>query len=150
MADSLKARFAKLPAHAREAWVVAQPAQILAEMARDEWWWCGRPEQTPPPGDWNVCLVMSGRGFGKSRMASEWLVQRCLDYPFDRSGFPTEWLVIAAKRADALDINIDGASGIRRVLDRRGIAYTYKQNPKPIITLTRDRQRIHFQGADTP
>lgn len=128
---------------------MAQDAQTLDEMARDEWWWTSRPEQTPPPGDWNVCLVMSGRGFGKSRLASEWLVQRCLDYPADRSGFPTEWLVIAAKRSDALDINMDGASGIRRVLDRREIRYKVKLNPKPVIILTDSGVKIHFQGADT-
>ena len=149
MGLSLKKRFALLPADKRRAWVSAQDAQTLAEMARDEWWWTSRPEQTPPPGDWNVCLVLSGRGFGKSRLASEWLIQRCLDFPTDRSGFPTEWLVIAAKRSDALDINMDGASGIRRVLDRREIRYKVKLNPKPVIILTDTDVKIHFQGADS-
>lgn len=129
---------------------MGQNEQTLAEMARDEWWWTGRPEQNPPDGPWSVCLVLSGRGFGKSRLASEWLVQRTQDFPADRSGFPTEWLVIAAKRSDALDINIEGASGIRRVLDRRGIAYHYKQHPKPVIILKDTDVKIHFQGADSP
>lgn len=150
MGLSLKKRFSQLPADKRRTWVLAQDAQTQVEMARDEWWWIGRPEQTPPGGDWNVCLVMSGRGFGKSRMASEWLVQRCLDFPTDRSGFPTEWLVIAAKRDDALKINMDGASGIRRVLDRREIKYKVKLNPSPMIILTETDVRLHFQGADKP
>lgn len=149
MGLSLKKRFSQLSPHKRRLWVQAQDAQTLAEMARDEWWWTGRPDQMPPPGDWNVCLVMTGRGYGKSRMASEWLVQRCLDYPADRSGFPTEWLVIAAKRSDALDINMEGASGIRRVLDRREIRYKIKLNPKPVIILIDSGVKIHFQGADS-
>jgi phage terminase large subunit-like protein len=102
------------------------------------------------PRQWNICLVASGRGWGKSRTASEWLVQRCLDFPADRSGFPTEWLVIAAKRDDALKINMDGASGIRRVLARREIPFQVKLSPSPMIVLSDSGVRIHFQGADKP
>lgn len=150
MGLSLKERFAHLPQAMRERYVMAQSLQMKQEMVRDEWWWTGRPEQTPPAGPWSVCLVLSGRGFGKSRLASEWLVQRTQDYPVDRSGFPTEWLVIAAKRSDALDINMDGASGIKRVLDRRGIRYKVKLSPKPVIVLLDTDVKIHFQGADSP
>lgn len=150
MGFSQKERFAQLPPDVRQRFVMSRDEQTLAEMAREEWWWTGRPEQTPPPGPWSVCLVLSGRGFGKSRLASEWLIQRTQDFPHDRSGFPTEWLVIAAKRSDALDINIEGASGVRRVLDRRGIVYHYKQHPKPVIILRETGVKIHFQGADSP
>lgn len=141
---------ARLPAAQREEWARAQPPEILAQAARGEWWWTARPEQVPPPGDWSLCLVLAGRGFGKSRLASEWLIQRVLDHPVDRHGFPTEWLSISQTLSDAKIIMIEGASGALRVLDRRGIKYKYVRHPKPMIEIGEQRSRIYFEGADSP
>jgi phage terminase large subunit-like protein len=150
MGLSLAERFAYLPEEERREWVLSQPFDVLQEVAREEWWWTARPEQIPPNGDWALCLILAGRGFGKSRLASEWLVQRAIDHPYDRQGFPTEWLMIAQTLSDARTISIEGPSGVLRVLDRRQIPYTYVRHPKPTIVFTDTGSRIYFLGADSP
>lgn len=150
MGLSLAERMAELSPDLRAEWVASQPADVLDQVARGEWWWTSRPEQVPPQGDWSLCLVLAGRGFGKSRLASEWLVQRVLDHPVDRHGFPTEWLSIAQTLSDARTISIEGPSGVLRVLERRGIKHVYKRHPKPMIEIGEKRSRIYFEGADSP
>jgi len=41
-----------------------------------DWELWARPKQLPPPGDWYVWLLLSGRGFGKTRTINEWLLSR--------------------------------------------------------------------------
>jgi len=148
MAKSLAEAFSLLDVPTREEWINSQPLNILKEITRGEWWWLARPEQIPPPGDWLVHLVLAGRGFGKSRSGSEWLVQRILDYPYDRHGTPTEWLVIAETLSDSRIICVEGPAGILRVLQRRGIPYRYIKSPKPMIIFTETGSKIYCEGAD--
>jgi phage terminase large subunit-like protein len=138
-----------LPAHVRDAWLDEQPDEIIAEILAGEWWWTARPEQIPPPGDWLVCLALAGRGFGKSRSSSEWIVERLLQHPFDRHGVPTEHLVVADTLADARTINAEGPSGILNVLNRRKVDHRYKQSPRPMV-LFPDGAKIYLEGADDP
>ena len=42
-----------------------------AVAARAAWLARARPKQVPPPGDWTTCLILAGRGFGKSLLASQ-------------------------------------------------------------------------------
>lgn len=147
MGLSIKQRLARLPAHAREEFVNGMTEQALFEMNRGEWWYVARPEQIPPQGDELVYLYMAGRGAGKSRAGSEWVVERVLRHPFDRSGVPTEWLVVADTLADARTINAEGPSGIINVLNRRRIDHRYKQSPRPMI-LFPDGAKIYMEGAD--
>jgi phage terminase large subunit-like protein len=83
-------------------------------------------------------------------MASEWLVQRAIDHPYDRHGFPTEWLVIAQTLSDARNISIEGASGVIRIVERRGIPHRYVRHPKPCVIFTETGTKIFFLGADSP
>lgn len=149
MSLSLAQRVALLPPDQRREWLMRQSQDILDEIVRGEWWWTARPEQIPPPGDWLVHLVLSGRGWGKSRAGSEWIVDRIIKYPRDRSGAPTERLVIGETLSDARSICIEGPSGILRVLDRRGIKYKYVKNPKPKIIVEPEGAVIYFGGADS-
>ena len=41
-----------------------------------DWRLWARPTQIAPPGDWITWLVMAGRGFGKTRLAAEWIRER--------------------------------------------------------------------------
>lgn len=147
MGLSLAQRFAKLSVDLRESWLSEQSPEILEEIVRGEWWWLARPEQVPPPGSWLVRLVLSGRGWGKSRSGSEWLVDRTQDYPTDRHGAPTEHLVVAETLSDAKVICMEGPAGILRVLERRKIEYRYRQAPKPAI-LFPNGSKIYCEGAD--
>lgn len=46
------------------------------------WRFWARPKQLPPAGDWFVWLLLSGRGFGKTRAGSEWVIDRARNGPF--------------------------------------------------------------------
>lgn len=149
MGLSLQNRVALLPAAERIAWVRSQPDYIQSEILRGEWWWVARPEQIPPLGHWFVCLALAGRGFGKSRSGSEWVVERVVKHPFDVTGTPTEWLVIAETLSDARTICMEGPAGILRVLERRQIKHRYKMSPRPMV-LFPDGAKIYTEGADDP
>jgi phage terminase large subunit-like protein len=149
MGRSLAERFAlELTRAEQDAWVRSLADEQLEEIAREEWWWMSRPEQVPPLGEWSICLVLAGRGFGKSRLASEWIVQRVLDHPRDRNGFRTEWLFIAETLSDARSICIEGPSGVLRALERRKIKHRYVKHPKPQVLIGEANSVIYFEGAD--
>ena len=74
-----------------------------------DWSFWARPKQLPPPGDWFCWLLRSGRGFGKTRTGSEWVVQRA------RQGYAQIGLVGQTK-ADVRDTMIEvGESSILKV-----------------------------------
>lgn len=150
--QSLKTRLALLPEHTRQSWLAECDEQTMIEMGRDEWWFVARPKQVPDLGKWMVYLALAGRGFGKSKAGSEWIIQRALDIPTDASGFPTEHLVIAETLSDARIVCAEGPAGILRVLERKGLKkdvdYTYVKSPKPRITLLETGVKIFFEGAD--
>lgn len=147
MGLSLAQRFAQLPIELREEWLAGQTPEVLEEIIRGEWWWMARPEQIPPPGPWLVHLVLSGRGWGKSRSGSEWIVERTQQHPEDYHGAPTEHLVVAETLSDARAICMEGPAGILRVLERRKVEYKYRQAPKPMV-LFPNGSKIYCEGAD--
>ena len=122
----------------------------LEQIVRNEWWWTARPEQVPPLGSWFLFLYLAGRGAGKTRSGAEWLVERTVKYPVDRSGAATEHLVIAETLSDARTICIEGPSGVLRVLERREIDYKFVRSPKPKILVGEHKTKIYFEGADNP
>lgn len=80
-----------------------------------------RPAQIPPNGDWSVWMIMSGRGWGKTRTGAEWIVDQALT----EKGV---WGVEAPTFGAARKICIEGRggddkhpSGVLSVLERRGI-----------------------------
>ncbi len=152
MLQSAKIRLAQLPADAQRAWLLEQEEWVLADIERDAWWWTGRPSQFAPHGDWFIWLMLTGRGFGKTRAGAEWLVEQALKYPFDRAGNPTNWLVLGQTLADVRNFCIDGPSGIKAALRRRGMVlgrdYHYAKAPQPVITLLEHGQVIYFEGVD--
>jgi phage terminase large subunit-like protein len=148
MGLSVAERLACLPGEERQQFLAEQTPEVLNEMLRGEWWYVGRPEQMPPDeGDWLVALALAGRGWGKSRASGEWLVKQVIKHPYDQSGAPTEWLLIAETLADARTICLEGPAGVLRILERREIAHRYKQSPRPMI-LFPDGQKIYAEGAD--
>jgi phage terminase large subunit-like protein len=147
---SRKEQMALLPSRERIAILRSLPQVVLEEMLRDEWWFTARPEQIPPAAaEAFIYLFMAGRGAGKSRSGSEWIVEQAVKHPFDRQGVPTEWLVVADTLADARTINAEGPSGILNVLHRRNIDHRYKQSPRPMV-LFPDGAKIYLEGADDP
>lgn len=94
-----------------------------AEQAELRWhwnFWC-RPNQKAPIGnskstdnDWNTWLVLAGRGFGKTRMGSEWIRENVTGSS-PLSPPPSGWkriALVAETAADARDVMVLGDSGI--------------------------------------
>lgn len=94
------------------------------ELAELKWHWnfWARPNQMEPADVdasgrqrlWNTWLVLAGRGFGKTRMGSEWIRGNvCGSSPL--SSGPKRWgriALVAETAADARDVMVLGDSGI--------------------------------------
>lgn len=69
----------------------------------DPWDHLARPEQKPPPGDWLVWLLITGRRWGKTRSAAEWLRRRALDEV-------GSYAICAPTYADVRDVCVEGGT----------------------------------------
>lgn len=69
------------------------------------WSEIARPEQLPPPGDWQYWLIKAGRGFGKTRSGAEWVKMKV------ETGCKRIALV-GATTGDVRDIMVEGEAGI--------------------------------------
>ena len=88
---------------------------ILDQLTDDEvtgllfdWEAWARPNQLSPGGKWRIWLVLSGRGFGKTRLGAEWVRQQI------RDGYRYVNL-IGKSTDDVRDVMIEGESGILAV-----------------------------------
>jgi phage terminase large subunit-like protein len=144
-------KLALLPAALRKQWLMSQRRETLEQIEKGAWWWVGRPEQFAPEGDWLVWLILSGRGWGKTRTGAEDLLDRVFKHPVDAFGQRTEWLVIAETLNDCRTACIEGNSGILSVLARMGLVkgkdFHYRKSPKLMIEFA-SGQLIYFEGAD--
>lgn len=72
-----------------------------------QWDWSlwSRPAQVPPKDDsWDVGLALAGRGFGKTRMAAEWVREKARD----SSQGPLRFLLVARTAADVREVIVEG------------------------------------------
>jgi phage terminase large subunit-like protein len=74
------------------------------------------PRAAPPEGDWYLWAIVGGRGSGKTRAAIEWLADELRG-----DGRGDESAVVAPTFGDARDTCVEGPSGLRAALERRGI-----------------------------
>jgi len=86
-------------------------AQVAASdfARRYDWEGHARPKQLPPPGDWRVWLIRTGRGWGKTRTGAEWTRAEV------ESGRRGRLALVARTAADARDVIVEGESGILSV-----------------------------------
>lgn len=74
------------------------------------WPFWARPNQLAPASDWFVWLILSGRGFGKTRIGAEWVINRARHGPY----YPIA--LIGQSKADVRDTMIEvGESSIMKV-----------------------------------
>jgi len=83
--------------------------QALALKYNWEYW--ARPSQMIPKGDWEVWLILAGRGFGKTRSGAEW-IRSCAE-----NGNPAtdRFSLVARTVSDVRDVMVEGESGILAV-----------------------------------
>lgn len=66
---------ARLPETVTDRLLDELPEEDLAGLCHD-WPFFARPAQLPPPGDWLIWLILAGRGWGKTRTGSEYVIAR--------------------------------------------------------------------------
>lgn len=107
MGKSLAQIVAELPDEERD--------KVLADLDAENlvwaWRFWARPEQIAPEGDWNIWLLLAGRGFGKTRTAAEWVREEAR---ITRDG-KRRFALVARTAADVRDVLIEGESGIMNV-----------------------------------
>ena len=82
-------------------------AALLAEL-EDGWHAVARPSQLPPTGDWAIWLMLGGRGAGKSRALSEWILAQVVEGR-------RHIALLAPTAADVRAVMVEGPSGILAV-----------------------------------
>jgi phage terminase large subunit-like protein len=102
---SLAMKLATLPPNERQQ-VLADLSEPEAEALEYDWLFWARPDQIPPAGDWSIWLVLSGRGYGKTRMGAESVRAEA------ESGNSKRIAIIAPTAADARKVCVEGESGI--------------------------------------
>jgi phage terminase large subunit-like protein len=101
----------------------AREREFLA-LAPLRWENTRRPSQTPPDGDWSVWLIMAGRGFGKTRSATEWVRQEVM------AGRAARVQLVSSTAGDVRDVIVEGRSGIITT-NRRSAASPSRTGPSP-------------------
>ena len=89
----------------REKWLAKTKLADLWQFEYD-WNFWARDDQHPPTGDWRVWFVMAGRGFGKTRMAAEWVRAQA------EADGTLRIALVAATLHEARTVMIEGVSGL--------------------------------------
>lgn len=80
-------------------------AGLDPDQVRWDWSLWSRPSQVPPKDDsWDVGLALAGRGFGKTRMASEWIREKAR---ITSEGI-LRFILVARTAADVREVIVEG------------------------------------------
>jgi len=80
----------------------------LALEIRYRWTLKAREKQLPPPGDWTIWLILTGRGWGKTRTGAEWTRDQ-VEKGVKRIA------LIGRTASDVRDVMVEGETGILSV-----------------------------------
>ncbi|TPE53301.1 ATP-binding protein [Amaricoccus solimangrovi] len=122
-----------MPPDMREE-ALARLGDEKAARLRWDWEFWSRPSQLPPPGDWDIWLVLAGRGFGKTRAGAEW-VRAEVD-----AKRASRIAIVADTAADARDVLVEGASGLLSI---------YPPAQKPLYEPSKRRVTFHTGATAT-
>jgi phage terminase large subunit-like protein len=126
-----------------------RPEQVILQQLRDGWglqesrtrWLAtARPEQITPPGDWQVWLILAGRGWGKTRTGAEDVGNYGVTNPGSRIA------IVAPTYADGRDTCIEGESGLRSILPK-GAEETWNRSLGELILTNGTRYKL-FSGEE--
>jgi phage terminase large subunit-like protein len=80
-------------------------------MKKKPWEKIARPNQMAPPGDWNMWIILAGRGFGKTRSAAETIRKWAVSGQYKRIA------LIANTIQEARRVMVEGESGLLSISD---------------------------------
>lgn len=121
------------PDEALEVLADAFPGVDLDELDRKWRGWLARPEQLAPEDpDWVVWAFVGGRGSGKSRTGSEWILERAKQFEAakNRSRQRHRVALIARTPADVRDVMIEGESGLIASCELAGLKHKYEPSKR--------------------
>ena len=108
------------------------------------WKSTARSNQLPPENNWQTWMILSGRGWGKTRTGAEWIVWQAL------SQKKTRWAVVARTSADIRDTCFEGESGLISVIKRYGIYDDKAYNRSNFAYTFPNGSRIKGFSAEEP
>lgn len=77
-----------------------------------EWRFWARPSQLAPAGDWGIWLVLSGRGWGKTKTGAEWIRSVvCGKTPLGKGQYH-RIAIVGETASDCRDVMVEGDSGL--------------------------------------
>lgn len=99
---SMAEKISMLPEPARTK-AIRQIAPTPEDLKSLEYMWSfwARPNQMEPPGNWTVWVLLSGRGFGKTRVGAEFCNKRARYGPFDPIA------IVGQTKADVRDTMVE-------------------------------------------
>lgn len=97
-------QLAMLDADDQERLIGSMDEEAIRKLIAD-WDFFARPKQQPPPGHWNIWLILAGRGWGKTQTGAQWVRQKI------KQG-ARRIALVAPTSADARDVMVEGPSGI--------------------------------------
>ncbi len=100
MAESVAERLALQDKRQRQK-IIKRLTDAEAQALLYDWSFWARPEQMEPDGQWDIWLLLAGRGFGKTRTGAEW-VRKIVEE--ERAG---KIALVAETAADARDVMVD-------------------------------------------
>lgn len=103
--QSVAEQLAALPEAERDK-VLSKLTDAECEILLHDWrGFHARPEQVAPEGDWDIWMILAGRGFGKTRSGAEWIRE-------EATRAPIRIALVGETAADARDVMVEGESGI--------------------------------------
>ncbi|MET1112631.1 MAG: terminase family protein [Allosphingosinicella sp.] len=101
---------AELPAETFRRVIAGLPRPAVRAIA-EEWWWGARGGQNEPRGDWRIWAIVAGRGFGKTRVGSEWIWARVREGAAAGEG-PLRIALVGASLDEVTRVMVEGESGL--------------------------------------
>lgn len=170
LAEQVAERLAGLDTDQREAaWNEFVAELPDGDRVTTSWKFWGRPEQFAPgtpgaaipatlidPVGWRWWAIVTGRGWGKTRTAAEWVVDRCEQFATAPHRSTTgkgsrlhRVLLVGPTATDVRDTMVEGESGLLAALHRRGYPAHYEPS-KLRITVPGLRTTITLRSAEKP
>lgn len=111
---SVAEQFALLPIEEQTDFV-SSLSDYEAEILMKKWrGFLARSNQVAPEGNWDIWLMMAGRGFGKTRSGSEWIKEE-VENALEVEGEPIRIGLVNETQKDLMQVMIEGDSGILNV-----------------------------------
>lgn len=123
--QSVAEQIASLP-HGERNKILATLTDAEAEALLHDWeGFLARPDQIAPKEDWDIWLILAGRGWGKTRTGAEWVKAR--------AKLPNQRIALVGEtQKDLEQVMVEGVSGILSLYGPNS-GIKYKKKPVEII-----------------